>query len=291
MRYCNKYLHFLLLAIGLIWPLIIYCQEDTTSLKGKEINSGSRHSFYGSANYGSNMIYLGSTISDNHPYCSSSLIYGFDNKLYVSATASHINKLSPFVALYNFSGSYNQAINSWFDYSANISFYSTPKSLKETLFNDFALINITTGFDWKLIYTKLSLSEVVSKSNSTYLQVRNSHYFQTGQFFKQKTFLSFDPNISLLFGRLVKIDSTAGISKVGNAPPFRHLKKNQNNTSASYSYFFGMMDTEFSMPVTLNFNNLSIEAEALYILPTYSNPEYPAPEGFSMNITFYIKIL
>jgi hypothetical protein len=51
-----------------------------------------------------------------------------------------------------------------------------------------------------------------------------------------------------------------------------------------------MIDTEFSLPVTLNFSNFSIEAEALYILPVYSNPEYSSPDGFSFNITAIIKI-
>ena len=293
MRYFDKYLHSILLVFMLMaYPLISFCQTDTTNVKVK--NTGTKHSLYGSANYGSNMIYLGSTISDNHPYFSTSLIYGLNNKFFVSATTSHINKLSPFVALYSISGSYNQTLNSWFDYSASMAFYSTPESLKETLFNDFGLINLTTGFDWKLLYTKLSLSEIVSRTYSSYLQVRNSHYFQTGQFFKQKAFLSFDPNISILFGRLVKIETTGGSQQVGNAPPFKHLKKKQNTTSPAstvYSYVFGMMDTEFSLPVTLNLNNLSVEIEALYILPAYSNPEYPAPEGFSMNITVYVKIL
>lgn len=290
MRYCFKYLHFVpLVFILMAHPLISMCQSDTTGVKVK--SKSSKHSLYGMLNYGSNMIYLGSTISDNHPYLSTSLIYGLDNKFFLSAATSHINKFSPFVALYNISGSYNKTVNSWFDYSANVAFYSTPESLKETLFNNFGLFNLTTGFDWKLLYTKLSVSEIVSKSNSTYLQVRNSHYFQTGQFFRQKAFLSFDPNINVLFGRLVKIETTSELSQVGNAPPFKHLKKRHNNVSTTYSYVFGMMDTEFSMPVTLNLNNMSLEAEALYILPAYSNPEYPAPKGFSMNITFYIKIL
>jgi hypothetical protein len=288
MRYF-KYLHSILLVLALTgFTSIGLSQTDTTIIKKGKGNHDD--SLYGSAGYGSNMIYLGSTISDNLPFFSSSLIYGLDNKLFISATASHINKLSPFVALYSITGSYNQTVNSWFDYSANIAFYSTPQLLKEKLFNNFGLVNLTTGFDWKLLYTRLSVSEIVSESSSTYFQIRNSHYFQTGRFFKQKAFLSFDPNINLLFGRLVKIETTSGSQQTGNAPPFKHLKKKQN-TSTSYSYVFGMMDTEFSLPVTLNLNNISLEAEALYILPAYSNREYSAPEGFSLNLTVYIKLL
>ena len=131
---------------------------------------------------------------------------------------------------------------------------------------------------------------MLSETNGGYIQVRNSRYFQTGRFFKQKAFLSFDPNFSFLFGQLVDIETTTGTPKSGNAPPFGQLRKNPSNTTTEYSYSFGMIDTEFSLPVTLNFTKFSLEAEALYILPVYSNPEYTSPEGFSFNITAFIKI-
>ena len=95
----------------------------------------------------------------------------------------------------------------------------------------------------------------------------------------------------MLFGRLVRIETTTGPAKFGNAPPFVQLKKKQTTTTTTYSYVFSMMDTEFSVPVTLNFTNFSIEAEPIYILPAYSNNDYPAPKGFSLNITAYFRIL
>ena len=211
--------------------------------------------------------------------------------LFFSSSASHISKTYPLVAFYNLGGSYRHTVNSWFDYAADLSYYVTPKSLQESLFSDFALINLTTGFDWKLIYTKLTISGLHSNSNSGYIQLRNSHYFSTPSFFKGSASLSFDPNINLLFGRLVRIKTTTGPARFGNAPPYVRLRKKQTNTTTTYSYVFSMMDTEFSVPVTLNFTNLSLEAEPIYLLPAYSNSDYPAPKGFSLNITAYFRIL
>jgi hypothetical protein len=277
-------------------PLPGFFPMSTMTAQGNEADSTAKSlkqkaSLYAGAAYGSNLIYMGSTISRNLPYYTGSLTFGLGNSVYVSASVSHIIKTSPYIAFYSLSTSYNHTVNSWFDYSASLAYYKTPESLQETLFSDFAFLNLTTGFDWKLIYTKLSFSGLFSKASSGYVQIRNSHYFQTGQFFNGKAFLSFDPNINTLFGRLVKIETNTGISKFGNAPPFVQLKKKQNNTTYTYSYVFGLLDTEFSVPITLNFTNFSVEAETIYILPAYSNPDYPAPKGFSLNISAYFRFL
>jgi len=286
MRYFRKYLHYIIVALTLmLLPLHAFGQTDTTENKEDR-----KHSLYAGLNYGNNLIYLGSTISGNLPYYSPSLTYGLKNKFFISASASHVSETSPYIAFYSLSASYTQTVNSWFDYSASASYFKTAESLQETLFRNFGLFNFTAGFDWKLLYTKLSLSGVLSETNGGYVQVRNSRYFQTGLFFREKAFISFDPNFSFLFGQLVDVETTTGTSKFGNAPPFGQLKKNPGSSTTEYSYSFGMLDTEFSLPVTLNFTKFSLEAEALYILPVYSNPEYTSPEGFTFNITALFKI-
>jgi hypothetical protein len=275
--------------------MIVYCQSADVKKQNNDTLASAKSSFkkslYFGAGFGSNFIYLGSSISSNKPYYSTAVIFEPADGLFISSSVSHINKTNPFIAFYSVSGSYRHTVNSWFDYAADLSYYVTPKSLHETLFNNFALINLTTGFDWKLIYTKLIISGLHSNSNSGYIQLRNSHYFSTPSFFKGSASLSFDPNVNLLFGRLVRIETTTGPSRFGNAPPFVQLKKKQTTTTTTYSYIFSMMDTEFSVPVTLNFTNFSIEAEPVYILPAYSNSDYPAPKGFSLNITAYFRIL
>jgi hypothetical protein len=299
MGYFRQYLHAVLLTlIFLELPSICFCRSSTLSARGTETDTANvtalkKLSLYGGAGWGNNLIYLGSTISQDLPYYSASLTLGFNNGLNISASASHIDKTSPYLAFYSASVRYAHTVNSWFDYSAGLSGFKTPQSLQQSLFSDFAMLNLTAGFDWKLLYTKVTVSDMYSHGNSAYLQIKNSHYFQTGPVFKNKAFLSFDPDIDLLFGRLVKIDSNTGATKYGNAPSFVQLKKKHSTTGTtySYSYVFGMMDTEFSLPVALNFTKLVIEAEPGYIIPAYSNTDYPSPKGFSITVSVYFRII
>jgi hypothetical protein len=201
-----------------------------------------------------------------------------------------VNNLNPYLAFYSLSFDYSHVFNSWFDISADLSGYKSSKSLQETLFSDFAFFNLTTGFDWKLIYTKFSFGGLISDKSRGYFQIRNSRYFQTPEFLKGKALISFDPNINILFGELVRIETTSGSIEFGNSPPFRHFKKIANSTIKSYSYKYGLMNFEFSLPVTFSYSNFSIEAEPVYILPSYTNSNYPAPKGllFFLNAIFRI---
>jgi hypothetical protein len=299
MGYCNKYLYSILLTLILMGlPFVGLCQTGTLEVQQKDTDSTNKLtvkkcSLFGGAGWGNNLIYLGSTISHDLPYYSAIVTLGLKNGLNISTSASHLSITYPFVAFYSLSARYAHTVNSWFDYSADISGFLTPRSLQESLFSNFALLNLTTGFDWRLIYTKFTFSDMYSRGNGVYLQIKNSHYFETGRFFKGKAFLSFDPDINMLFGRLVKVESSTGVSRLGNAPLFVQLKKKHNTTTTTYtySYFFGMMDTEFSLPVTLNFTNFILEAEPSYILPAYSNPDYPSPKGFSVTMSAYFRIL
>jgi hypothetical protein len=201
-----------------------------------------------------------------------------------------LNDEVPYLAFYSLSFNYSHVFNSWFDISADLAGYKTSDSLQETLFSDFVFFNLTTGFDWKLIYTKLSFGGLISEKSRGYLQIRNSRYFETPEFFNGKALISFDPNFNILFGEIIKIETSTGSTKYGASPPFRHFKKNPYITTETYSSKFGLMDFDFSFPVTFSYGNLSIEAEPGYILPAFINPDYPAPKGFSFFLSAYFKI-
>ncbi|MGC1389575.1 MAG: hypothetical protein WA816_00910 [Bacteroidales bacterium] len=275
---------------------VAFSQSDTLPQSGRNIYDKNDsiyhiHSLYSSIGSGSNMIFLGSTISQDKPFYSAALTYGYKNSFYTSASVSHIIGENPYLAFYSLSLNYNHVFNSWFDISSSIVGYKTPQSLQEKLFSDFAFINLTTGFDWKLIYTKLSFGEIFSDNRRGYFQVRNSRYFETPVFFKGKGQISFDPNFNTLFGDLVKIETTTGPTKLGSASPFHRFRKIPNSTIISYSYKFGLIDFEFSLPVTFSYGNFSIEAEPSYILPSFSNSDYPAPEGFTLFVNAFFRIL
>ncbi|MCK7541752.1 MAG: hypothetical protein MZV63_68120 [Marinilabiliales bacterium] len=67
------------------------------------------------------------------------------------------------------------------------------ESLRDTLFSNFTYADATLGFDWRILYSKISVGGLFSDGSQFYLQARNSRYFETPSFAKEKAFFSFDP--------------------------------------------------------------------------------------------------
>jgi len=287
---------YALALLFFVLPVYSFCQADALLRSGKLTDSvikpkASIHSLYAGAGYGSNMIYLGSTISGDKPFYAASLTYGFRNSFFITAATSHLKEFSPFLAFYNLSLNFSHTFNSWFDISADLAGYRSSDSMQDTLFSDFVFGDITTGFDWKIIYTRLSVGGLLSEDSRAFLQISNSRYFETPEFFHGKALVSFNPNINILFGKMVEIEITPGVYKYGSSPPFRHFKKNLYTTIESYTYKYGLLDFEFSFPVTFSYDRFSIEAETSYILPAYTNSDYPVPGGFTFFLNAIIRIL
>jgi hypothetical protein len=282
-------------AVVVALPSVALCQSDTiskpsdTSLAQIE-SPPDIHSLYTGIGAGSNLIYLGTSISNNKPFYSGSVTYGYKSTLFASASATHLSETTPYIAFYNLALNYSHAFNAWFDLSADIAGYKTSEPLQDSLFADFAYLNFTTGFDWKILYTRISFSEIISEENGFYLQISNSRYFETPAFFKGKALVSFDPDIDILFGKLISVDTVMGSKQYGNPPPFSHRRKKPSSPTETYSQKFGLMDLEFSLPVKFSYGNFSIEAAPAYLLPLYSNPVYKEPQGFTFYLNVFFKI-
>jgi hypothetical protein len=151
---------------------------------------------------------MGSTISHNQPFGYTALSYCFNNELYASVSAIHLSNADPFVAFLTGSFNYNHAFNSWFDISTGVYRYQVPTSLTDTILRNFNYGDLTLGIDWRLIHSKISAGALLSDENQSYVQIRNSRYFQTAEFFKKKFHISFDPYINLLTGPLYKVETT-----------------------------------------------------------------------------------
>jgi hypothetical protein len=293
MNKCRLKDHIIIsLAVAAASQTVALCQKDTLSVPFATSSVYHKspddiHSLYTGIGAGSNMIYLGTSLSNNKPFYSASVTYGYRNYLYASASVSHLNGTEPYFAYYNGAINYRHAFNSWFDISSDIAGYKAAESLQDSLFADFADINLTTGFDWRLLYTRLSFSGLISEENGFYLQISNSRYFETPEFLNGKALVSFDPDIDILFGNLISVENASGNKKYGNAPPFSHARKKPSGSTDTYSEKFGLMDLEFSLPVTFSYGRFSIEVEPAYLMPVYSDPFYIESEGF----TFYINAL
>jgi hypothetical protein len=286
----------LFIVLVMIRPSISFSQTDTLARSQVESSvqtesTVKKNSLYTGIGAGSNMIYLGTSISNNKPFYSASVTYGLKNTLFVSAAATHLNETSPYVAFYNLALNYSHTFNSWFDISTDIAGYKTAESLRDSLFSDFMYINLTAGFDWKLIYTRVSFSGIISQMNGYYLQVSNSRYFETREFLKGKAIVYFNPDIDILFGNMISVENVSGNKKYGNAPPFSHAGKKTGSSSEVLSEKFGLIDFQFSLPVTFSYGKVSFEAEPGYLLSFYSNAYYTQPEGFTFHINIIFKVL
>jgi hypothetical protein len=232
------------------------------------------------------MIFLGSSISSNSPFYSTGLVYGYKNSFYLSASATHIQGIDPFVAYYSAAADYKHTFNSWFDISADLSGYRPAPSLEQTLFNPFIFTNFTAGFDWRLLYTRLSGGVLFSGKTSGFVQVSNSRYFQTPEFFRGRSFVSFNPEINILFGQIYTIKTTTGDTSLRYIPPFMRKRRYPPQPEVTYSSRFGPMDLQFSLPVTFSYNKFSLEAEPCYILPVYKKGSMiEVQQGFTIFVT------
>lgn len=325
----------ILLLVILFLPAGSFAQSDTT-------DSGTRaekHALFAGAGYGSNMIYLGSTISQNQPYLYGAAAYSLFEKVYISGGAFYLSNLSKTApAFYSAALTFNQDIFKWLDFSAGIYRYMVKPELADTLFSSFNYADVTIGVDWKLLYTEVSYGAFVIKEPPAYLQIKNSRYFETPGFFRGKATVSFHPYLNMLLGTLgttrifegseiitttqtyttpVTVTTGSGTGAGTGAGSGQGQGQGQGPGSGSssgtttttttttttettttevptystvYSETFNMLELEFGLPVSLNLDFMSLEAEVSYVLPMYNNPAYPSPKGFILSLSAFFKI-
>ena len=254
------------------------------------VKDESPHSLYAGLGYGSNMIYMGSNVSQDKPFYYGSLTYGYNNEFFVSVSTNHLSAFDPFLSFSAFSMSYNHDFNSWFDISLGVSRYQVNNELTDTLFSNFFYGYLTLGFDWNILYTSISAGGLFSEANSAYFQLKNSRYFETPAFMNGKAYLSCDPYVNLLFGTLTKTITADGTS-IGVLPPFRPSKSSGQHSSATSTTFFGLMEVDLGLPVAFTTGKLTIEAEPGYVIPLYSKTDILNPKGFILLLNCYFRIL
>ncbi|MCA1742180.1 MAG: hypothetical protein LC630_06915, partial [Bacteroidales bacterium] len=247
------------------------------------------HSFYAGAGYGSNMVYLGTTMSQDHSFGYSSLSYGLNDKLYLSATGYSISGFSPFLAFYSLGLSFNHAFNSWFDISTGLSRYGVAGSLRDTLFSNFTYADATLGFDWRILYSKISLGGLFADGSQFYLQTRHSRYFETPSFAGDKAFFSFDPYVNILFGKMISIETTDGITTT-ISPGYRSSRNSGSGSSTTYTESFGPMEIDFGLPIAFSYDFFTLEIEPGYVLPLYSESGATGMKGFLFMASAFFRI-
>jgi hypothetical protein len=302
----KSYFYIPLLSAAFIISAQNACsQADSISAEQKIIpestsEKASDHSLYAGLGYGNNMV-LASTVTTTQPYFYGSMIYGFKNKFYASASTFHLPSFDPFLAYSAFGLNYTHTFNSWFDISAGVYRYQISEQLSDTLFSSFFYGDFTLGVDWRLIYSRISFGAILSESSKGYLQIKNSRYFQTPEFFKGKAYISFDPYFNILMGSLTKtivdgetvigIDSPMrGGSGSGSGAGAGGGSGPGSSSTSQTTTFFGLMEMDFGLPVGFNIGRLTLEAEPGYVIPMYTDPAIATPEGFTIMLNCLIKI-
>ena len=220
-------------------------------------------------------------LSHDKPYYSGGLVYGLNGGFFVSAYTVHLNAYDPLLSFSAFSLSYNHTFNSWFDIALSSSRYQVNKTLEDTLFASFLYGDLTLGFDWKLLYTKISAGGILAEDNAVFLQVRNSRYFQTPEFSKAKAYFSFDPFVNLLFGTMIETVEGTVIP-----PPYKG-GRNKYLTTYTTKSGFGLLEIEAGLPVYLEIKRFTIEAEPGYSIPLQN----PGNRGFIFSLDLSVRIL
>lgn len=262
-----------------------FAQADTAITVS---DTSSKHSLYAGAGYGSNMIYLGSTISGNQPFTYGSLTYGFNNEFFASVSAVHLKGNKPFFGFYSGSLNYSHVFNSWFDISAGVSGYKFAASLSDNFYDNFVYTDATLGIDWRLIYSQLSAGILFYNGSSAYFRLNNSRYFQLPDLFNGKLHISLDPYLNFLSGTIVTAESSGGATIM--TVPFNGKGKRRPRPSGTvYKERFGLVETDFGIPVSFRVGRFTLEAEPGYVFQAKSS-EYAGSGGFLFLLNGYFKI-
>jgi hypothetical protein len=252
------------------------------------VEKAKTHALYAGTGFGSNMIYLGTTISNDQPFGYASVSYGFRDHLYLSATGYTLSGFTPFLAYYSLDLSFTHTFNSWFDIGLSLSRYNVTESLQDTLFSSFTYANATLGFDWRILYTQVSAGGLFSDDSWFYLQARNSRYFETPSFAGGKAFFSFDPYVNLIFGTIYTIETAEDTTTT--FPGHGGWHRPPQGSSSSYSQRFGLIEMDFGLPVAFSYDFFTFEVEPGYVLPFNSDTDTGSAEGFIILLSAFFRI-
>lgn len=278
--------YVILIAVFAINSVVTFAQENNTN-----VSDTSKHSLITGIGFSNNMIYMGSNLSQDKPLYTGSVTYGFKDEFFVSVSGNHLAAFDPLLAFSVFSLSYNHDFSSWLDASASVSRYQVNSELADTLFSNFFYGNLAVGIDWNILYTNISVGGIFSEGSSAYFQLKNSRYFETGKFFKDKVYISFDPYINMLAGTLTKTVTADG-TVIGVSQPFKTSKSGSGQHSSSSSTdFFSLMEVDFGVPMALNAGRMTFEAEPGYLLPAYEDSDDSSPKGFTLFLSLYLSII
>lgn len=276
-----------LLLIWLFGPITVFAQEP---LVPPVSNKNDAHQLFAGTGYGSNLIYYGTSISENQPYFSSELIYAWIGGLWAGAGFFHLPGEQPFVSFVDLSAGYSYVFSKVFDAGLAISQYHSSQSLDTTLFQNFTFLSANLGIDLKFLYSKITPGWLIADERNFYLLWDNSYYFNTPDLGPKGSFFSFNPTFSLMFGSYAYLSyfyyryggGGGGGQGPGHGGQGKALVEEHEN--------FRLLDMQFSIPVAFYSGRFSLEAEPAYFINFIDDDNGDSSKRFFFTLGVYYKI-
>lgn len=248
------------------------------------VMENSNHSLVLGSGYGSNLRFSGIKLLENQSYLSTDLTYTYNNLIMANVALYHLPGIQPAIAFYDFSLGISHTFNSWFDASLTLSRYNTADQLKETFFDDANYLSLAAGFDWRLLYTNVAYSAMLSSDSQHYLKIANSHYYQIKQLWEGEGQLWIDPSFNFILSNYYEEKTTLVKSN----------KPTQGGGGVSevveYSKVFGLTELELSLPMAFDFRNTTLEVNPYYSFVVKKDAIFPSSSGFCLLVNLYIKL-
>jgi hypothetical protein len=283
--------HFLLtIASGLFFMGQAFCTtptSTTTAAEAKPVSSD--HAVYIGTGYGSDMMYDGSGTTSGQPYLSADISYSFRGKLWSALTLYNLTNKELLFPMADLSLGYNHEFNDLFDFSAAISSYFTALEVKQEMHENFSFLRMRLGYDWYWLYTSFTAGTILGQDQGWYLYLRNSRYFKSAPMGKSKSYLSFNPNVNLAFGKTVYYEDTYTTKSFPGRPPVINPQPITDETN-DVSSAWNIMKLEFALPVSLNLKRATIEVEPVYFIPGNSQTNSTQSSGLYFFLNAYYKI-
>jgi hypothetical protein len=254
---------------------------ETDSLTAIPKESPKDFSFYIGGNYGSNYLYYGRTFSDNKPYYSTDLTLMHKSGFWASGSVFHLFNETPYINFYDISVGWQKNFNSWLDGGITFSRFVFPGANADNSAAGFSFWTFQAGFDWNFLYTSVNGSFLTGDQIEFYLILKNSRYFQTKKFNKGRMYVSIDPGFTFVAGSRDYYKITQTRRSIGRWPGMVVVEEERS---------FEMLDFEFSIPLAMNWNNLSFEPSIIYYYPINLSYNDFSKEGFYLYFSLYISI-
>lgn len=254
---------------------------DVDTLKTEDDVPVEKFSFFLGAKYGSNYVYYGRSFSENKPFYSTDLNIMHKSGFWTSGSVYHIYNEKPYINFYDLSLGWQDNFNSWLDGGISFSRFVFPRLNFDGSSVGFSYWNFQTGLDWIFLYSSISASFVTGDNIDFFLVVKNSRYFQTKKFSKEKMYFSFDPSLTLVAGTSDFYKVTLVKRGFGRWPGIISVVEDRS---------FQILDMEMSFPFALNWGKFSFEPAISYYHPVNLTYNDISKQGFYFNFSLYLNI-